>query len=199
MTHKRTLLFAVIIGTVHSMLQKINKARKEVELEIGRTPSVLELAQYLEVSVDELEKYTTRSRNVISLESPLRTGGSMKEDRRTIGDLIVSDAPTPEEDVLREYLKEDIRAVINELAERERDVLILRFGLENGEPMTVSQTATHLDISVDRVRLVEARALNKLRSPQRNYRLKEYIGDHVAEEEHVMEEIHTTPEKIWFF
>ncbi len=166
--------------------------------DIGRSPSILELAQYLEVSVNELEKYTTRTRNVISLESPLRVGGSMKDDRRTIGDLIVSDAPTPEEDAQREYLQDDIRAVINELAERERDVLILRFGLENGAPMSVSQTAKHLDITVDRVRLIEARALNKLRSPQRNYRLKEYIGDH-SEEEQVIEEIKSTPEKIWFF
>lgn len=149
--------------------------------------------------MDELEKYTSRSRNVISLESPLRTGGSLIEDRRTIGDLIVSDAPTPEEDAQRENLKDDIQAVINELADRERDVLMLRFGLENGEPMTVSQTAKELGISVDQVRLVEARALNKLRSPQRNYRLKEYVGGTTAEEEQVIEEIQTTHEKIWFF
>lgn len=180
------------------MLQKINRARKEVADEIGRKPSAQEVAQYLEVSVDELEKYTSRSRNVISLESPLRKGGSLKEDSRTIGDLIASDAPTPEEDAQRAYLKDDIRAVINELADRERDVLILRFGLDNGEPMSVSQTAKHLHISIDRVRILEAKALNKLRSPQRNYRLKEYVGGH-TEEEQVLEEIQTTPEKIWFF
>ena len=181
------------------MLQKINKARKAVAHEIGRAPSIPELAQYLEVSVDELEKYTSRSRNVISLESPFRSGGSLKEDRRTIGDFIVSDAPTPEEDAQRENLKDEIQTVINELAVRERDVLIHRFGLGNGDSMTVSQTAQRLGISVDQVRLVEARALNKLRNPQRNYRLKEYIGG-TGEEGHVIEEIHTTTqEKIWFF
>jgi len=180
------------------MLQKINKAKKEVADEIGRNPSALEVAQYLEVSVDELEKYTSRSRNVISLESPLRMGGSLKEDRRTIGDLIASDAPTPEENAQGTYLKEEIRAVINELADRERDVLILRFGLENGEPMTVSQTAKQLALSIDRVRLIEARALNKLRCPQRNYRLKEFVGG-LTQEEQVIEEIQSTPEKIWFF
>lgn len=191
------------------MLQKISRAKKDVAHEIGRTPSSQELAQYLEVSVDELEKYTSRSRNVISLESPLRSGGSLKDDCRTIGDFIVSDAPTPEEDAQRENLKDDIQAVINELAERERDVLILRFGLGNGESMTVSQTAKKLELSVDQVRLVEARALNKLRNPQRNYRLKEYVGGggnggHAAaaaveEEQQVMDDIQTTPEKIWFF
>ena len=193
------ILIVSLSFAVHSMLQKINKARKEVTKEIGRTPSSQELAQYLEVSVEELEKYASRTRNVVSLESPLRTAGSLKEDRRTIGDLIVSDAPTPEEDVHRKSLKDDIRAVINELAEREREVLILRFGLENGEPMTVTQTAKQLDISVDRVRLVETRALNKLRNPQTNYRLKEYVGEQTTEEEQIIEELESAPEKIWFF
>jgi len=184
---------------VHSTLQKINRARKEVAKEIGRIPSTQEVAQYLEVSVEELAKYTSRTRNVVSLESPLRRVGSLKEDRRTIGDLIVSDAPTPEEDVHRKSLKDDIQAVMNELADREREVLILRFGLENGEPMTVTQTAKKLDISVDRVRLVEARALNKLRNPQRNYRLKEYVGEQILEDEQLIEELEAAPEKIWFF
>jgi RNA polymerase sigma factor (sigma-70 family) len=180
------------------MLQKINKAKRYVSQEIGRTPSILELAQFLEVSVDELERYTTRTRNVISLESPLRSSSNLIEDRRTIGDFIVSDAPTPEEDAQREYLKEDIRAVINELPNRERDVLICRFGLEDGAPMSASETARHLGISVDRVRLVEGRALNKLRSPQRNYRLKEYIQEPV-EPEQAKEEAPNSAEKIWFF
>ena len=184
--------------SVHSMLQKISKAKRYVSQEIGRTPSILELAQFLEVSVDELERYTTRTRHVISLESPLRAGSRLIEDRRTIGDLIVSDGPTPEEDAQREYLKEDIRAVINALPNRERDVLICRFGLENGDPMTATETARHLGISVDRVRLVEGRALNKLRSPQRNYRLKEYIQEPV-EAEQVKEEVPSSDEKIWFF
>lgn len=152
----------------------------------------------MEVSVDELERYTTRTRNVISLESPLRSSSNLIEDRRTIGDFIVSDAPTPEEDAQREYLKEDIRAVINELPNRERDVLICRFGLEDGAPMSASETARHLGISVDRVRLVEGRALNKLRSPQRNYRLKEYIQEPV-EPEQAKEEAPNSAEKIWFF
>lgn len=183
---------------MHSMLQKINKAKKNIIKEIGREPSLPEIAQYLEMSVEGLTKYTSRTRNVISLESPLRSGGSIKEDTRTIADLIASDAPTPEEDAQRESLKDDIRAVVNELAPPERDVLILRFGLENGEPMTVNQTAKELNLSSDRVRLIEARALNKLRSPQRNYRLKEYVSGHAAVE-HIEEETHPRSEKIWFF
>lgn len=183
---------------VHSMLQKVNKARKDMIHEVGRVPSVPELAHYMEMSIEELTRLTSRSRNVVSLELPLRSGGSLKEDTRTIGDMMVSDAPTPEEDAQNQYLKEDIRAVINELKTRERDVLILRFGLDNGNPMSISETAKRLAISSDRVRLVEARALNKLRSPQRNYRLKEYIGGQ-NEEDQPAEEPEPSPEKMWFF
>lgn len=182
------------------MLQKLQKAKKAVMNEIGREPSLPELAHYMEMNVDELRKLTTRSKNVVSLEAPLRSGGSLKEDRRTIGDFIVSDAPTPEEDAQRRYLKQDIRTVVNELADRERDVLILRFGLENGGPLSVSQTAKALGITDDRVRLVEARALNKLRSPQRNYRLKEYVRGHTDTDTHqTVEEAGPSPEKLWFF
>ena len=94
---------------------------------------------------------------------------------------------------------QDIRTVVNELADRERDVLILRFGLENGEPLSVSQTAKALGITDNRVRIVEARALNKLRSPQRNYRLKEYVLGHAETDQTIDEAGPSSPEKLWFF
>ena len=180
------------------MLQKIRKAKIDIHQEIGREPSTPELAHYLEISEEKLRKFTSTSRNVVSLELPVRNGGSIKEDRRTIGDYIVSDAPTPEEDAQHQYLRRDIWDVINGLADKERDVLVLRFGLDNGNPMTISETAKHLGISRDRVRLVEARALNKLRNPQRNYRLKDYLGGHI-DEDHGMHETKPSPEKLWFF
>jgi len=183
----RSLSSGIIYFTVTATLQKFNKARKEMAAEIGRMPSDAELAHYMEIPVDKLRKINEKSRSVVSLESPLRTGSNHKAevDRRTIGDFIASDAPTPEEDAQQKSLQRDIRAVVNELADREREVLILRFGLDNGDPMSTSQTATQLGITTDRVRYIEARALNKLRSPQRNYRLKDYLageGLHVTVE-----------------
>merc|ERR1711976_610531 len=103
-------------------------------------------------------------------------GNDLVDDKRTLGDRIASDAPTPEEDAEVDSLRQDIRAVVNELGDKERDVLVSRFGLDDGSPKTVEQTAKKLGISRDRVRNVEARALNKLRHPQRNHRLKEYVG-----------------------
>ena len=162
---------------VHSMLQKMKKAKAEIKSQLGREPTTPELAHHLDVPEEKLELYATSSRNVVSLELPLRTA-SFKEDRRTLGDTLASDAPTPEEDVEAEYLRRDIRAVMDTaLADREREVIVKRFGLEDGKPRTVEETAELLGITRDRVRLVEARALNKLRHPQRNYKLKEYIGE----------------------
>jgi len=208
---------------VTATLQKLNKARKDMSVEIGRMPSDTELADHLKMSVDKLRKINEKARSVVSLESPLRMGSNHKAevDRRTIGDFIASDAPTPEEDAQQKSLQRDIRAVVNELADREREVLILRYGLDNGEPMSTSQTAAHLGITTDRVRYVETRALNKLRSPQRNYRLKDYLGEgyHTAVKEKVQSKVSvstmqktnskrghekkqrtpTTQDKFWFF
>jgi len=164
---------------VTDTLKKLNKARKEISAEIGRMPSDAELAHHMNMSADKLRRISDKARSVVSLESPLRMGNNHRSetDRRTIGDFIASDAPTPEEDAEHKSLQQDIRAVVNELAEREREVLVLRFGLDNGEPMSTSETAAQLGITTDRVRHVETRALNKLRNPQRNYRLKDYLGE----------------------
>merc|ERR1712154_395926 len=90
----------------------------------------------------------------------------------------------PFEDAESDALKQDIRAAIDALGnDRESDVLVIRFGLDDGNPKTLQETAQLLGISRDRVRSIESRALNKLRHPQRNHMLKDYYqfsGDHVS-------------------
>jgi RNA polymerase primary sigma factor len=160
---------------VQSTLTRMYKARRGLTALLGREPTPSELAHELDMPVEKLQRYTDSSRHVLSLEVPLRSASS-KPDRRTLMDVLASDAPTPEEDAQSNYLRRDIQAVMeNELAERERHVIAHRFGLVDGKSRTHAETAKLLGISRDRVRLVEARALNKLRSPQRNYRLKEYV------------------------
>jgi len=167
---------------VHQSLRTIRKAAKEMAKEIGREPSLPELAHHLEMPLEKLQLYTDSSRSVISLQSPLSNGGSSKsgsgeEDKRTLGDKIAFDGPTPEEDAESNALKRDIRDVLDGLGnDRERDVLFLRFGLNDLEPCTLEETGKKLGISRESVRVIENRALNKLRHPQRNYRLKEYVG-----------------------
>ena len=189
-----------------------------MSVQLGRLPSDDELANCMNISVDKLRRISDKARAVVSLESPISMGSNHRSemDQRTIGDFIASDAPTPEEDIEHKSLQQDIREVVNQLAEREREVLILRFGLDNGEPMSTSETAVHLGITTDRVRHVETRALNKLRNPQRNYRLKDYLGEgHIAAVEEDQQRKLSTPtaakkrskirkkpsaqEKFWFF
>jgi len=197
---------------VHGMLHKIRRARVEIQAREGKPASLEQLAQRLNVPLEKVQKYTESSRNVVSLEVPLQPSKPSEPNLRTLGDTLASDAPTPVEDAEAEYLKRDIRHVIHtELAEKERDVILRRFGFiektlqegaktnacdddegaevkggtmkktkktpsRGGSCFTVAQTAEALGLSADRVRLIEARALNKLRSPQRNYRLREYVN-----------------------
>lgn len=167
---------------VHTTLRTIRKARSDMEKQIGREPSIPELSNHLQIPVKKLQLYTDSSRSVISLNSPLSNGKSSKsgsgdDDKRTIGDRIASDGPTPEEGAELDALKRDIRDAIDGLGnDRERDVLLHRFGLDGSEPCTLEETGKRLGISRERVRVIENRALNKLRHPQRNYRLKEYVG-----------------------
>ena len=162
---------------VHDLMQRMRKAKLHYKHQVGREPTLPELAHYMEVSEETLRRCTTRSRNVMSLERPVDPTSAGPDDRRTLGDMLASDAPTPEEDAVQESLRHEIRAVLDsELGHAERQVLTCRFGLAGQAPLSVSETALQLDLSRDRVRLLEARALNKLRHPTRNYRLKDYCS-----------------------
>jgi RNA polymerase sigma factor (sigma-70 family) len=159
---------------VHTTIRTIRKTKSEMERESGREPSSKELAERLQMPLSKLQLYTDSSLPVLSLEVPLNNERS--SDKRTLMDRIASDSPTPQEDAEFESLRGDIRTAIDSLGnDLERDVLLNRFGLDDGSPRTLEETAHRLSISRDRVRRAEARALNKLRHPQRNYMLKEYV------------------------
>lgn len=165
---------------VHNMLHTIDKTRKEMTRLIGRVPSTPELAHELGIPISKLQLYTDSSRAVLSLESPInqsKSGKNMVQDTRTLGDRIASDSPSPEDNAEVHFLRQDIRAVINELNSIERDVLIMRFGLDDGTFRSIGEVAELFNMSRERARLVEARAINKLRHPGRNYKLKEYVDD----------------------
>ena len=150
-----------------------------MKLAIGREPSDPELAHYLEMPVEKLRQYTQSAMNVVSLENPLRptNSGKTDTDTRTLGDTIVSDAPSPLEESQIQCLRQDLEQVLlDALTPTERAVMMARYGLQDGHSKTLEETARMVGVSRERVRLVEAKALNKLRSPQTNYRLKTYLG-----------------------
>ena len=188
---------------VHSTLQKMRRAAVDIKQQTGKEASLKELSLYMELPEEKLRKYTESSRNVVSLEVPLRTE-SFKEDRRTLGDTLQSDAPTPMDLTETDSLRTDIRAVMNDLlGATEQDVITNRFGLDDHKPRTVAETAERLGLSRDRVRLVEARALNKLRHPAQTYRLKDYADVVLENEEEIVSSetyaSSTGADRIWLF
>lgn len=172
---------------VHQMLSKIHKAQTAIRSQTGKEATHQEVAAFLNVPAEKVQLYTDSSRNVVSLEQPIR---QKKDDSRevSLGDTLASDAPTPEEDCLAIHLRQDILALLDTALEGvERDVICARFGLDDTmKPTTISgartvqETAVTLGLTADKVRVVEARALNKLRQPQRNYKLKHYVTSSTA-------------------
>jgi RNA polymerase sigma factor (sigma-70 family) len=178
--HSRTIRLP---AHVHSLVSQMHKHRQEMTYENGRPPSFPELAHKMGISVEKLKMYSERSRSVISLENPLnRNGGSYRgsggslDDNRKLGDYIASDSPTPQDCAEQDSLRNDIKGVMESgLSPREQQVLTLRYGLEDGSPRTLEETARELQVTKDRIRLIESKALNKLRCPGRNYKLKQYV------------------------
>ncbi len=161
---------------VQTMIRNMNKKQKEMSDEIGRQPSLPELAHELGVSLDKIQLYQHISRNVLSLEVPVDKH-SNTEDKRTLGDRIAcTTEPTPDEDAMSEDLRGEVHAMLDALGHDERLVLTHRFGLDDAWPRTLRETAESMGVSIDIVRAVEAKALNKLRQPRMNYRLKDYVN-----------------------
>jgi len=126
----------------------------------------------MNISMKKLKKLFESSQLVLSLEIP---ASSKANERRTFWDGIASDSPTPEDPTEADLLRAELISVMGELAPTERDVLIMRFGLDDGSSKSIDEVALRLQVTREKVRSVESRALNKLRHPLRNYRLKGYL------------------------
>ncbi|KAL7542093.1 hypothetical protein ACHAXR_013213 [Thalassiosira sp. AJA248-18] len=161
---------------VQTVIRNMHKTRKNLEAQIGRPPSLPELAYEMGMPLDKINLYQHLTKNVLSLELPVDRH-SNTEDKRTLGDRVAcTEMATPDEDLMSESLRGEVHAMLDALGHDERLVLTHRFGLEDGRPKSVRETALDLNVSGDIVRSVEAKALTKLRNPQMNYRLKDYVG-----------------------
>jgi RNA polymerase primary sigma factor len=134
-------------------------------LDIGRPPLIPELAHRMNLPVERLQLYTESSRRILSLEGQMNRHGILKADEWVLNDWIACDYPTPQDCAEVDCLKQNIQSALEGLPERERNVLLLWFGLDDGSPKAAEEVAKSLRITKDRVRLIEARALNKLRNP----------------------------------
>ena len=136
---------------------------------MGRAATIAELAQHLDIPAKQIREYLERSRHPLSLD--LRVGDNQDTE---LGDLLEDDGPLPEDFATRSSLKLDLRNLMLELTPQQQEVLTLRYGLNNGEPLTLAKIGTLLNISRERVRQIEREALTKLR--KRKSMIQEYLA-----------------------
>ena len=152
-------------------INKMSKMQRKLTLELGYEPSVTELADALEMSEDKVLEIMQIAREPASLETPIG-----EEDDSNLGDFVAdSNVVTPEGNVESVMLREHIDALLGDLKERERQVIVLRFGLEDGHPRTLEEVGKEFNVTRERIRQIEAKALRKLRNPVRSKRIRDFL------------------------
>lgn len=152
-------------------INKMSKMQRKLTLELGYEPSVLELAEALDMTEDKVMEIMQIAREPASLETPIG-----EEDDSNLGDFVAdNNVITPEGNVESVMLREHIDALLGDLKERERQVIVLRFGLEDGHPRTLEEVGKEFSVTRERIRQIEAKALRKLRNPVRSKRIRDFL------------------------
>lgn len=166
-TQSRTIRLPVHIT---EKLNKIKKAQRKLAQEKGRTPTIEDIATELEMTPPQVREVLLRVPRSVSLETKVG-----KEKDTELGDLLETDGISPEEMMMREALHKDLHHLLADLTDRERDVILMRFGLGDGHSYSLAEIGRALDLSRERVRQIESKALQKLRQPKRRNRVKDYL------------------------
>ncbi len=156
------------------MVETINKlirVSRQLLQELGREPTDDELAAEMQMPVEKVRETRKIAQEPVSLETPIG-----EEEDSHLGDFIPDDdIPAPADAAAFSLLKEQLNEVLNTLNERERDVLKLRFGLVDGKARTLEEVGSQFNVTRERIRQIEAKALRKLRHPSRSKKLKDYL------------------------
>ncbi|MBD2434372.1 MULTISPECIES: RNA polymerase sigma factor SigC [Fischerella] len=166
-TSSRTIRLPVHIT---EKLNKIKKAQRKIAQEKGRTPTLEDLAQELEMTPTQVREVLLRVPRSVSLETKVG-----KDKDTELGELLETDSVTPEDMLMRESLQRDLQHLLADLTSRERDVILMRFGLADGHPYSLAEIGRALDLSRERVRQIESKALQKLRQPKRRNLIRDYL------------------------
>ncbi|WP_341733300.1 RNA polymerase sigma factor SigC [Microcoleus sp. EPA2] len=166
-TQSRTIRLPVHIT---EKLNKIKKAQRKISQEKGRTATIEDIAVELDMTPIQVREVLLRVPRSVSLETKV---GNEKDTE--LGDLLETDCVSPEEMLMREALHRDLQQLLADLSSRERDVILMRFGLGDGHPYSLAEIGRALDLSRERVRQIEAKALQKLRQPKRRNRVRDYL------------------------
>ena len=154
-------------------INKLARIQRQLTLELNREPSEEELAEKMNLSIEKIREIYKISQDPVSLETPIG-----EEDDSHLGDFVPDEHNmSPEDYATNELLKDEIADVLQTLTEREEKVIKLRFGLEDGKSRTLEEVGKEFDVTRERIRQIEAKALRKLKNPTKCKRLKEFIED----------------------
>ncbi|MFB3048863.1 MAG: RNA polymerase sigma factor RpoD, partial [Acidimicrobiia bacterium] len=152
-------------------INKLARAQRVLVQELGRDPTIEEIAEELELAPEKVTELKRIAQDPLSLETPLG-----EEDDSTLGDFVEdTDAEIPVEVASFRLLQDYLSLTLESLNERERDVLVMRFGLADGKVRTLEQVGIHFNVTRERIRQIETKALAKLRQPARARKLEGYL------------------------
>ena len=152
-------------------INRMSKMQRKLTLELGYEPSTQELAVALDMSEEKVLEIMQIAREPASLETPIG-----EEDDSNLGDFVAdNNTVTPEANIESVMLREHIDILLGDLKEREKQVIVLRFGLEDGHPRTLEEVGKEFNVTRERIRQIEAKALRKLRNPVRSKKIKDFL------------------------
>ncbi|NJK39777.1 MAG: RNA polymerase sigma factor SigC [Oscillatoriales cyanobacterium RM2_1_1] len=166
-TQSRTIRLPVHIT---EKLNKIKKAQRKISQEKGRIASIEDIARELNMTPAQIREVLLKVPRSISLETKV---GSDKDTE--LGELLETEEISPEDVLMRESLHRDLQQLLVDLSDRERDVIQMRYGLGDGQAYSLADIGRALELSRERVRQIEAKALQKLRQPKRRNRVRDYL------------------------
>ena len=150
-------------------INKVNRASRDLMQELGRDATPEEIAKRIHMTPDRVREIQKISREPVSMETPVGD-----EEDSSLGDFIRDEtSPVPADEAARVMLKEQIRQILTDLSEREQQVLHLRYGLDDDRPRTLEEVGKQLNVTRERIRQIEAKALRKLK--RKNIRMKDYL------------------------
>ena len=166
----RTIRIPVhMVETIH----KVSRTARQLLQELGREPTTDEIAEALGVTADKVREIMKIAQDPVSLETPIG-----EEEDSHLGDFVEdNDSPAPSDSASYSLLREQLCNILHTLTPREEQVIKLRFGLEDGRPRTLEEVGKKFEITRERIRQIEAKALRKLRHPSRSKTLKDYLSN----------------------
>ena len=156
---------------MHERINKIRRVQRSLLQELGCEPSAEQIAEDLNISTSKVMEALAVAPETASLDTPIG-----EEDENPLGAFVMDiDSPSPVEEAELNILKEQIQDILAELNDRERDVISLRFGIADGYPRTLEEVGKIFDVTRERIRQIEAKALRKLRHPRRTRKLRDFV------------------------